>query len=72
MIEYMLIVIAILIAFVGGFFIGDKFAYPVRNKVKRAENEQISDEESRLIERRKKEYENFLNYTGDEQKNIEL
>lgn len=72
MMEYMLIIIAVLIAFMGGFFIGDKFAYPVKNKAKRTENEQISNDELRLIERRKKEYENFLNYTGDEQKNIEL
>lgn len=72
MTEYILILIAILTAFFGGFFMGFMMsAHGQKHDIERKSRE-LSVHEMKTIERQKKEYENFLNYTGDEQKDIDL
>lgn len=64
-----LLVITILTAFFGGFLFG---ATVYRRKPKAPDLPPISEQEQRKAERIKREYDNFLNYTGDEQPDIEL
>lgn len=64
-----LFVITVLTAFFGGFLFG---ATVYRRKPKTPDLPPISEQEQRKAERIKREYDNFLNYTGDEQPDIEL
>ena len=72
MTEYILILIAVLTAFFGGFFMGWALYGHNKKSEKRNESCELNTHEMKIIERQKKEYENFLNYTGDEQKDIDL
>ena len=73
MTEYILILIAVLTAFFGGFFMG-LMMMSTRGQKHDIQREcrELSVHEMKAVERHKKEYENFLNYTGDEQKDIDL
>ena len=63
-----LFIIAALSAFFGGFLFGAIY----RKKTKTPDLPPISEQEQKKAERIKREYDNFLNYTGDEQPDIEL
>lgn len=72
MTEYILILIAVLTAFFGGFFMGLMMTTRDQKHDIQRECRELSAHEMKAVERHKKEYENFLNYTGDEQKDIDL
>lgn len=65
----LIFIITLLTAFLGGFLFG---AFVYQKKSKTPDLPPISEKERRKAERIKREYDNFLNYTGDEQPDIEL